>query len=70
VRLKPTAVRIVARPTASETGQRGGTRHASDCRARLTQALANLSQGLQNLPIIAVGEKGQKISFELLFGLV
>ena len=35
VRLKPTAVRVMAHPTASETGQGVGTGHGTDCRTRI-----------------------------------
>ena len=64
VRLKPTAVRVMANPAASETGQGGGTGHGTDCRTRLLRKLLlTLVKELQNLPIIAVGEKGQEIRF-------
>lgn len=65
VRLKPTAVRVMANPTASETGRGGGgIRRGTDCRTRLLRKfLSTLFKELQNLPIIAVREKGQKIRF-------
>ena len=50
----------MANPTASETGQGHGT----DCRTRLLRKLLlTLVKELQNLPIIAVGQKGQEIRF-------
>ena len=64
VRVKPAAVRVMANPTASKTGHGGGTGHGTDCRTRLLRkVLSTLVKGLQNLPIIAVGEEGQKIRF-------
>lgn len=61
----------MANPTTSETGRGGrGTGHQTDCRTKLTQALVNFSQWTANLPIIAVGEEGQKIRFKLLFRLM
>lgn len=42
----------------------GGTGYGTDCRTRLLRkVLSTLVKGLQNLPIIAVGEEGQKIPF-------
>ena len=67
VRLKPAVVHVMANLTASKTGQGGRTAHG---RTRLKEAVVNFSLGLQNLFIIMVGEKGQKISFKLIFRLV
>ena len=47
------------------SGGRGcGTGHGTDCRTRvLRKVFSTLVKELQNLPIITVGEKGQKIRF-------
>ena len=45
-------------------GGGGGTGHGTDCRTRvLRKVFSTLVKELQNLPIITVGEKGQKIRF-------
>ena len=45
-------------------GGGGGTGPGTDCRTRvLRKVFSTLVKELQNLPIITVGEKGQKIRF-------
>ena len=68
--MKPTVVRVMANPTASEIGQRGGTWHDTDCRTGLTQALVTFSQGTAKPFHYRSRRKGQKIRFKLLFRLV
>ena len=72
VRLKPTAVRVMANPTASEIkqvrGAKPGTARTVERGSR--KLLSTLAKGRQNLPIITIGEKGQKIRFKLLFRLM
>ena len=48
----------------NRSGGGGEIRHGTDCRTRLLRKfLSTLFKELQNLPIIAVREKGQKIRF-------
>ena len=62
----------MANPTASEITQVRGAepRTARTVERGSRKLLSSLAKGRQNLPIIAVGEKGQKIRFKLFFRLM